>query len=97
MKAQKQQRGGNGPRPMYATYTLTGQELYVVGQDQPLNITLPSATGELVVVSPIIEVWMVAGGGGAGGGVAHYRGVDGGGRGGGRSSWIRSFHIRRIR
>ena len=58
MKAQKQQqqRGGNGPRPMFATYTLTGQELYVVGQDQPLNITLPSATGELVVVSPIIEV-----------------------------------------
>ena len=47
MKAQKLQRGGNGPRPMFATYTLTGQELYVVGQDQPLNITLPSATGEL--------------------------------------------------
>ena len=48
--------GGTTVRPSYAMYTLTGQELHVVHQDQPLNITLPSATGELVVVSPVIEV-----------------------------------------
>ena len=50
--------GGDGVpgRPSYALYTLTGQELHVVHQDQPLNITLPTATGEIVVVSPVIEV-----------------------------------------
>ncbi|GAX76619.1 hypothetical protein CEUSTIGMA_g4065.t1 [Chlamydomonas eustigma] len=40
----------------YAAYTMTGKELYVLGHDQPLNITLPSATGELVIVSPILHV-----------------------------------------
>ncbi len=53
--AQSSQAGNRQQQTAYAAYPITSKELRVLGHDEPIGIELPTATGELVVISPLVE------------------------------------------